>query len=67
GYFMICMEMSGNWFRTDGTKTIVNLLLTAVHGKMGTAPIASLAGVAGTATQISAARLPASAASLINI
>lgn len=64
---MICAVMSGNGFRTAGTKTIMGLLLTEAHGKTETAPIVSLVGEAGTALPIPAAQLPVSAVNLRNI
>ena len=64
GGFMICMVMSGNGFRTGGMIAIMDLLLTTERWKMETVPILSLVEEAGTAIPISAAQLPASAASL---
>jgi predicted dienelactone hydrolase len=48
GDFTICMGMSGNGFKTDGTKIIMAPLLMAALGKTETAPIVPLAGEAGT-------------------
>ncbi len=64
GEFMICMGMSGNGFRINGTKTITVPFVMAVHGKKELAPIVSLVGEAGTVIPIPAARLLASAVHL---
>ena len=45
---MICMEMSGNGVRINGTLTIMVLLLMVVPGKLEVALLESFGAAAGT-------------------